>query len=345
VKASKASIADWHQLELPGTPSLRGEFRVGDTSVTVQTGNVLMALDAHGLRHILIPIAPGSQFPHDRRSGGVYLITRSLADDGGAREFIDLACQKAHLNSIFAHMADEVLRSLRVDNSDPFKCCRNALQRWRELLDRENSTVLSAEALCGLFGELWHLSALVTLSDEALNSWNGPLGARHDFAVPGLALEVKSTLSRDRWEFRIHGLAQLDMPNGTALFLSAMRLELNGPSGNTIPELLAAVMKAGADQHELLRRLSAVGYDLRDEPHYEQFRFHVLDQALYEVSASFPRLVQSSFGDLGMPAGVLDVHYTIDLAQASTSQPVAKIGQVHTAIAKDCHAVAASAAV
>lgn len=51
-----------------------------------------------------------------------------------------------------------------------------------------------------------------------------------------------------------------------------MRLELNGTSGSSVPDLIQAVLNAGIDRRDLLNRLSKVGYDQRDEAHYRQLR-------------------------------------------------------------------------
>lgn len=324
----------WRNLESSSTAPTHGEFRVFDTSLHTKHGAVLLALDASGLRHVLVPVGDDFQAAHDRRSGGVHLTTRALVDDAGQRQFLDLACQRLHLNNVFAHLAEETLDSLRTDSSNPFQTCRQTLQRWRELLDRDTPTVLSTEALCGLFGELWHLAGIAGLSPQGILSWHGPYGARHDFTVKGWALEVKTTLRRDEWKFRVHGVKQLDNPDDAMLHLCAMRLELNGTSGCTVPDLVQQIFEAGVDRHELLGRLSLAGYDLRDEAHYRQFRLDVVDLRMYEVAPPFPRLIGSSFEPAGLPAGVSDIHYTIDLA-ASPIPPVRPdiLGRVHAALA------------
>lgn len=344
---SQSSAAEgWHRLESSSAAPTHGEFRVFDTSMQTEHGAVLLALDASGLRHILVPVADDFQAVHDRRSGGVHLTTRPLVDHSGQHQYLDLACQKLHLNNVFAQLAEEALGSLRNDASNPFQTCRQTLQRWRELLDREPQTLLSTEALCGLFGELWHLVRIAGLAPQGVLSWQGPYGARHDFTAGGLALEVKTTLRRDEWKFRIHGLKQLDKPDDAVLHLCAMRLELNGASGITVPDLVQHVLQTGVDRHELLSRLSLAGYDLRDEPHYHQFRLDVVDLRTYEVAAPFPRLIDTSFGSAGLPAGVSDLHYTIDLA-ASPISPLRSdaLARVHTALAGARDADAAGSAV
>lgn len=338
--------AGWSELEASSTAPMQGDLRVFDTTLRTGDGAVLLALDASGLRHVLIPVADTFAPAHDRRSGGVHLVTRSLIDESGQRQFLDLACQKPHLSGVFAHLAEEALGSLCKAPANPLQACRQTLQRWRELLDREAPAILSTEALCGLFGELWHLAAVVNLNAGGINTWQGPNGARHDFAMDGLGLEVKATLRRDEWNLRIHGLTQLDKPENTTLYLCAMRLELNGASGVAVPDIIQQILEIGVDRHELISRLSLVGYDLRDEAHYRKSRFALLDLRLHEVSGDFPRLTASSFESGVAPTGVLDIHYTIDLLAAKTP-PLGPEGlnRIHAALAGAPDAPAAGPAV
>jgi len=344
--AKWAAEDGWSLLQSASTEPTHGEFRVYDTSLRTADGAVLLALDAAGLRHVLVPVADEFRAVHDRRSGGVHLTTRPLIDAAGEHQFIDLACQKQHLNGVFVHLADEVLRSLDENSNKPFQACRETLQRWRELLDRETPNVLSMEELCGLFGELWHLAQISEVNSQGIASWQGPRGARHDFTVEGLALEVKTTIRRDEWKFRVHGLRQLDKSGDAALYLCAMRLEVNGASGQTVRDLIQRILQAGVDRRDLLDRISLAGYDIREDSHYEQFRFDVSDTRTYEVAGAFPRLVESSFGPEGLPSGVSDVQYTIDLLASPTSPLQAgALSHVHAALAGVCNADAPGSAI
>ena len=75
----------WRQLESSQGMPMRGEFRVFDTALSTAEGVVLLAIDAAGLRHVLVPVAADFPAAHDRRSGGVHLTTRPLVDAFGQR--------------------------------------------------------------------------------------------------------------------------------------------------------------------------------------------------------------------------------------------------------------------
>lgn len=330
----------WAHLESTGGSPSRGEFRVFNTTFDVVDGPVLLALDGKGLRHLLVPVASNFQAIKDLRSGGVHLITRTLVDEFGERLYLDLACQKNHLNDVFVYLAGEVLNILRQNTGQPLVACRQTLQRWRELLEREVPNIMSLEALCGLYGELWHLQEIAAKNAEGIFSWHGPNGSRHDFATKGLALEVKTTMRRDGWQFRVHGLTQLEQPTDARLFLSAIRLEVNGAAGNTVPDVIRSILDLGVDRHELLTRLSSVDYHVHDETYYGQHRFHVHESRVFEVEGvSVPRLTTATFGLAGPPSGISDIHYTIDLAASSAVavQPE-MLDQLHVAFAGVCDA-------
>jgi hypothetical protein len=191
------------------------------------------------------------------------------------------------------------------------------------LLDREAAQVLSLDALAGLYGELWHLRRCVSLNPASFISWQGPRGARHDFVGDGISLEVKATLARDGWRLRVHGLSQLDFSSDASLFVGAVRLELSAASGETVPGIIEKVVQLGVERREILEVLLLAGYDVRDEEHYEQSRFSVLETRVFEVGSSFPRMVPASFLDGCVPVGVEDVHYTIDLV-AGGAKPLSE---------------------
>jgi hypothetical protein len=310
-----AGIADhdpWGRLRLVAGPN-RGEFRALESDAAVSAGRVLYALDAEGCRHLLIPSIGTAAVAADQRSAGVHLVPHQLVENDRVFVFIDVACRKLRLNDIFSYLADEIVSGLRVDASDPYRTCRRVLARWREFIDRQLTSVLSPEALAGLFGELWHLRELVRREAGAVDAWVGPLGQPYDFLSRAAALEVKTTLSREAWLFEIHGIEQLDPPAGGALHLAVMRLELS-QAGESVPAILDDLSQLGVDAHELFGKLAKIGYDARDTEHYRRQLFRVRDNLIYVVDDDFPRLVRASFLNAALPARVSRLSYYIDLA-------------------------------
>lgn len=303
----------WRTLEKRASPA-RERFEVYETRAMLDEGAALLAMDTHGNRHVLIPVSPESEFGADRRSGGVHLLTRVLNDGTEDRRYIDLVCLKPHLDDVFSTFAGELLTELISGNDERVGIrVRSVLEHWRDLFARERGGKLSRGALAGLFGELWYLRELCRRSPGALDAWKGPEGGRHDFRVPGVALEIKTTLRSQGRVVEVHGHRQLLPPPESDLFLAFLRLE-EAEVGRSVPDLVEALHATGLDRREFEEKLLEAGYDASMEESYREYRFHVEETLLYCVDEVFPRIIPSSFVHRELPAGVLSLSYTIDLS-------------------------------
>jgi hypothetical protein len=302
----------WAQLEEAAAPT-QGELRTVDAGAAAAGGRVLAAVDDKGLRHLLIPLAKGSALDSDVRSAGVHLRERELEAGGRLRRFADLACQRLHLSGVFALLADEVVEEIRAAPQNPAVACRKVLQRWRELLDRAPTRMLSFEEVVGLYGELWHLRRLLASGGPAVQRWTGPFGSRHDFSAPGIGLEIKSSMRREGRVVEIHGAEQLEPPLGGRLFLAALKLEQDA-AGESVPDLVEALTAVVDDGIGFEQRLAAAGYDRRDADEYRVFSFAVRECRTYEVDQTFPRIVPASFAGGFVPAGTFSLRYLVDLS-------------------------------
>lgn len=303
----------WRMLENRVRPSRDGleVYRTG-TEMTGQP--VLLGLDRHGNRHVLVSVSPEVTVTPDQRSGGVHLLTRVLTSSGRDHRFIDLVCTKPHLENVFSVFAGELLEQLgALGEDDPAPLIRRVLEDWRELFERAPGGTLGPGALAGLFGELWHLKRMCRRSGMALSSWKGPSGGRFDFRVARCALEVKATLRRHGRVVEIHGHRQLEAPPEGDLFLGFLKLE-KAEIGTSVPDLVNDLREMVSDRTELTKKLASAGYDEADETTYREYRYHVEEDLVFRVDRSFPRIIPDSFRDGELPAGVLSMSYTIDLS-------------------------------
>lgn len=306
----------WRALGLVPTPGAT-ELRVSPADVVLDGRPILYGVDHEGRYHLLVPVPQDTLIDADRRSAGVHLASRTLNDDiGGIVRFVDIACQKRHLHELFIHVADEMVQELR-DSHNPVATCRIVLGRWRELLNRDASAFLSEHALSGLYGELWHLREMSLISPNAIQSWTGPGGARHDFVRNAVALEVKTTLRLDEQRYEIHGIDQLCAPEGGVLYFVATKAELCKTGGESVPELLAQLEKLGVEALELRSRLSEAGYHPADEDYYSSARFRVVATEFFRVDESFPRIIRTTFGGGELPSRIVRLAYIIDLSGMS----------------------------
>ena len=321
---SSESVAAWKALSAGGTPT-HGEFRVFVSDVAAAEGKALYALDAQGLRHLLIPVREGVRIEADDRSNGVHVIPRVLLDGAAASHFVDIACRKPHLAEVFSHLVDEVIEELRREPGRPASTARRVLNRWRELIEREIPNLLSEERLLGLFGELHILRRLAEETSDAVAMWTGPLGSRFDFQRYTRALEVKTVAAGTDTSVHIHGVDQLEPPPGGTLHLWVLSVERRSATGESIPALIARIRERGVDALALSSKLHSAGYAEHDELHYAEVLFSVLGEQVFRVDSAFPRIVRESFNAGDLPPRVGSLRYTIDL----TSPPPVPLGEAY----------------
>jgi hypothetical protein len=190
------------------------------------------------------------------------------------------------------------------------------IDRWRAFWSVPPEG-LSREQQLGLLGELWVLTRwLPAVNVRSVRSWEGPLGGRHDFAGSTLSVEVKTSgAPTGPTVHRVQSLDQLGAPVSGALLLLSLRF-LPDPLGDiTLDAVVERARQAAAGDgvaDELDRRLAAVEWSPADIGRYAR-RWRLSHQLLYEVTGSFPRLTTDSFAQ-GLPDGVVDVGYTLDMS-------------------------------
>ncbi len=184
---------------------------------------------------------------------------------------------------------------------------------WSALLGRPR--VMSLEKRLGLHGEL---AVLVRMSRivgwrTALDTWVGPTGEEHDFALGADDLEIKTTASEFR-KHTIHGLGQLSPTPGRSLWFASLRLTRGGAGGRTLKDSVTAARDAAAAQNVALGRrldrlLEAVGWD-PDQPDDE--RWTPRDSPLLLRGDDVPRITAanlpgSTLGRIGHVTYDIDV--------------------------------------
>jgi len=144
------------------------------------------------------------------------------------------------------------------------------------------------------------------------------VGSRHDFQWPEHSVEVKAATRRADGAIlhRIHHLDQLADPEQGQLLLFSLVVVRDQLAHNTLPDL---VDRIGASLHtephahdEFLSKLGLRGYSPAYAQRYST-PYRIVGERLYSVGQGFPRLTIASFSD-GLPDGVTDVSYVIDMA-------------------------------
>lgn len=232
------------------------------------------------------------------------------------REFaIILQLARPEYDEIFGRLCQDLVDATRDASAQHgADLLLRRLGRWRKLLEVGQRTTLSDAALRGLIGELWFLrSVAIERSgvEAGVKGWVGPLDAPQDFVLGEAVVEIK-TCAPGAQQVAISSLQQLDA-GGAPLYLGVVWLAPadQGDSeafaaAQLVASLRTAIEVSPVASVEFELRLAEAGY--ADHEEYERAWYRVTQARYFLVRDDFPRLSRA-----GVPAGVLDAKYVIDL--------------------------------
>ncbi|MFE7889711.1 PD-(D/E)XK motif protein [Streptomyces nigra] len=306
-------VLDRHWAELTSAPLGAGAtLKTSQLPVLTEHGAISAAVDGSALRHLLIPLHGRRRIPTGRIGGTLRITQRTLEDDDTYGRFADIVCTRRDLDDVFTALCADVLVALEADGRRPYRTTLAVVNRWRQLFSGGPRVLTEAQEI-GLAGELLVLIRLLEKDPGAVRFWAGPEGGRHDFFDGLRAIEVKSTYTAsERRTFEVHGLDQLEAPQGGRLVLAWQRFERT-PQGRTVGDLVTEAAQLCDDETELWLRLAHIGYRPEMTDDEGALRVSPVEGRWYDVDEGFPRLTPGSL-QCPVPDGVLDVHYTVDLA-------------------------------
>lgn len=294
-------------------------------------GPVLAGEDTDGLPHLLLPVAAGHPRGVMLRTQGIGLEVRSLVMSGQPQMFVDLACRRAGLARVFLNLSVDVCMALAADARQPVTVVRRVLEDWKALLGGASESWTRARC-GGLFAELTVLTRLLAIRSDAVDLWTGPSGAAQDFRSPGRAIEVKASLGPERRLVTLHGWDQLEEPADGVLHLNWFRLEEH-TQGRTVRETLSKVTELSDGDPRLAKIISGLALPEPEDSEVDGRRFGVREELLFIVDGHFPRIVPTEFVGGVVPAGILDLQYTVDLDTVPASNRVSDADPVLAALA------------
>lgn len=238
---------------------------------------------------------------------------------------IRLTLTEPALRSVFASLVVDLV-SLS-SGVDPAKRVRARLEAWLSLLSRRRSDGMERHAILALLSELEifrRLSSDIPIP-ILVNGWEGPLDdletgrGLHDFRIPGVRLEVKSTARVPVHAVTISRHAQLDpdVVGNDALLLVVVCWSSETKGAQTLPEMVASV-RALTDLHPIARldlddRLRAAGWIDADTGLYADRAWNLLEIRWYKVAGDFPRIRCRD-----MSPGIIDGEYSISIQACET---------------------------
>ena len=284
--------------------------------------SLYVAQDALNRRHVLVRIQSEQSGLEDRQSRGLIVSTREMTlQDGPAYRYIDVMCLEKSGHLAFDVVIADLL-SLLPSTSDPAASVRQVLEKWRRFWSHPPKQFLTEEQQRGLFAELWFLLTWLSPQvgiNESVRRWRGPFGARHDFEWWGRSVEVKSATT-PQMSIIINGVEQLQPPDTGGLLLFAIALRSERGASNSLPVIVRACLAAmehdSAAKSSFEDALARLGYSVEHEADYAENRLRIVDEGLFEVSGTFPRIIPSTFTN-GVPPGIGNIAYSIDLTSAA----------------------------
>lgn len=299
----------WAALRESRAPA-RGDLMVREVGPPLAHGTALLGLDDRGLMHLLLPAERDG--PEEEALEAVRVRRRSLEVAGVARPYVDVVCELRAVEEVFDHFAAATLEAVaHRPEEHPAAVALDILDAWRRFLVPAGRAV-TAERLAPLFAELLVLERIAALGPVNVAIWRGP-GARHDFVRANVALEVKSTRAHTSREVTIHGVDQMEAPEGAELFLEFVRLEETPDGGRCVPDLVDSLLQSGVGTSALYAAVERGGLPAADFNEARAVRFTVRERIVLPVREPFPRVVPASFVGSEVPTGIRDIVYRADL--------------------------------
>lgn len=178
----------------------------------------------------------------------------------------------------------------------------NWWKRWKELVGND----IKDKAVYSIIAELRVLEHK-RISDPSAE-WTATHMGSHDIECSTESCEVKSTCKRYGAEVTIAGQHQLVHKKPLYLYFIRMEESLEGISVNDMKKRL---VQTGYDPAKLEMELQQQGLEhgasIRDK------KYKILEKRKYIVDESFPCITRESFKNNQLPAGIIQIVYTVDL--------------------------------
>ncbi|MFL6140373.1 MAG: PD-(D/E)XK motif protein [Labedaea sp.] len=260
------------------------------------------------------------------------IVSRITARDG-ERYFEVVVTDAALFRDAYPILCSMVDR-VQLAGFTPSAALRATLRKLSSLLRAPGS--MSREREVGLFGELLVVGGLINTIGprSAIQAWRGGQAEEHDFGLPELDLEVKTT-SGERRTHWIESLTQLVPTMQRPLWLVSHQVTTAGAGdGKTLPalvDLLRGRLEIGEVRDGFENGLAGSGWEEAERDRLVTVWTRRTDSTAFAVVDEFPRLTPDSLRQDDVPfERILDVKYRIDLNGLTSHLPIP--GVIATAV-------------
>ena len=310
MSTSKLQIAGWHTIE---------RLLSSDASFlqpVIGVSNCAIAFDFE-LQNLSVAIPVDSS---DLPALLPKALTMKIQIIDGSSKLV-VGCNSRELFRSFYDFLIEVIELVFEGSSTPKEAVDEAWSKWGQLIEKESS--LSKDKQIGLIGELWLLQRIASLHGwiYALDSWHKTALSEHDFCLPNVDIEVKTTTNENRTHM-IGSLTQLQPSNGRELYL--LSIQLTSASDIAVKSFsLATMVNSIIDEVDkepntleiFIERLTKAGWQASHMRFYDsRFIFRSRTRFVF-VDDNCPRMVESTLSGISqeLRSRIGSVAYRVDV--------------------------------
>lgn len=234
---------------------------------------------------------------------------------------LNLILVDKQFKDVFDVLLVDILNAI-IDESDIkviLKTFANRLIKWQSLFEKFKQQGLTPEEQRGLYGELYFMRKFLYDNSDYKNvviSWMGPERQLRDYQFGRWGVEVKTTHGNNHQKVHISSERQLDTTNLDNFFLNHLSLELRQQSGETLNQLVDAVIETLSSDFTALssfrNKLIESGYFDHHRNLYSDIGYFIRQDVFYKIEKAFPRIEERD-----IRSGIGDVKYSIVISQCS----------------------------
>ena len=250
------------------------------------------------------------------RAEGLEIRGTPVVRGPGGRTCLHVAFADERYRDVFSALAVDIYATVIDASSDADAVLRFVarIERWQAFLRRHGPGGLSLEAQRGLFGELWFMQRLL---EEGLAAglvvarWRGPDRDAHDFQLPAVAIEVKTTKAATPKAIPFSNIKQLDDRGLPMLLIYLLQVEESSTAPLSLPQLVKTLKDRFEERCRNLfdEKLFDIGYTEEQFAEEVTPRYAIRRERWFHVAKGFPRLLEPD-----LPPGIIDVKFSVNLA-------------------------------
>jgi hypothetical protein len=238
----------------------------------------------------------------------------------GSKTALEVSTDNQDLYRDFYSLCCLIADRVQIEKQPVPAAVAKTLASWAALVRRKS--LLDSDRQTGLLGELLFLERVARSLGWAVaaQGWLGPNSEEHDFVLPFIDAEVKST-TREQRIHQIGSLMQLRPKLKRRLQFLSVQLTLAGGNkdgfslSSTVASVLAAAAQASPRAAELIRnQIRGQGWEDEDAPHYTTRYYLRAPLMTVHISDTFPAIVPETLISLGRAVSRVDrVSYVINV--------------------------------